>query len=95
MSSAGKPRVAVVGTGGTISSVGKHGLDLVNYGNNNTKYNAVEQVDASRAKGAVLGFGGALLAGAKTSPFSVFFSVVGFIAVAVVFQYLASHPESL
>lgn len=44
---------------------------------------------------AVLGFGGALLAGAKTSPFSVFFSVVGFIAVAVVFQYLASHPESL
>ncbi|MDY6808094.1 flippase-like domain-containing protein [Gordonia sp. HNM0687] len=44
---------------------------------------------------AVLGFGGALLAGAKTSPFSVIFSVVGFIAVAVVFQYLASHPESL
>ncbi|WP_124708891.1 lysylphosphatidylglycerol synthase transmembrane domain-containing protein [Gordonia insulae] len=44
---------------------------------------------------AVLGFGGALLAGAKTSPFSVVFSVVGFIAVAVVFQYLASHPESL
>ncbi|MGC4962774.1 lysylphosphatidylglycerol synthase transmembrane domain-containing protein [Gordonia sp. DT218] len=44
---------------------------------------------------AVLGFGGALLAGAKTSPFSVFFSVVGFIAVVVVFQYLASHPESL
>lgn len=44
---------------------------------------------------AVLGFGGALLAGAKTSPFSVFFSVVGFVAVAVVFQYLASHPESL
>ena len=27
---------------------------------------------------AVLGFGGALLAGAKTSPFSVFFSAVGF-----------------
>ncbi|MEE4022221.1 YbhN family protein [Gordonia sp. PKS22-38] len=44
---------------------------------------------------AVLGFGGALLAGAKTSPFSVVFSVLGFIAVAVVFQYLASHPESL
>ena len=33
---------------------------------------------------AVLGFGGALLAGAKTSPFSVFFSAVGFVAVAVV-----------
>lgn len=44
---------------------------------------------------AVLGFGGALLAGAKTSPFSVVFSIVGFVAVAVVFQYLASHPESL
>ncbi|MFW0794256.1 YbhN family protein [Gordonia sp. CPCC 205515] len=44
---------------------------------------------------AVLGFGGALLAGAKTSPFSVVFSIVGFIAVAVVFQYLASHPEVL
>ncbi|GAC50473.1 lysylphosphatidylglycerol synthase transmembrane domain-containing protein [Gordonia aichiensis] len=44
---------------------------------------------------AVLGFGGALLAGAKTSPFSVFFSAAGFIAVAVVLQYLASHPESL
>ncbi|MFF0709826.1 lysylphosphatidylglycerol synthase transmembrane domain-containing protein [Gordonia sputi] len=44
---------------------------------------------------AVLGFGGALLAGAKTSPFSVVFSAVGFIAVAVVLQYLASHPESL
>lgn len=44
---------------------------------------------------AVLGFGGAVLAGAKTSPFSVIFSVVGFVAVAVVLQYLASHPESL
>ncbi|WP_244970789.1 lysylphosphatidylglycerol synthase transmembrane domain-containing protein [Gordonia jinghuaiqii] len=44
---------------------------------------------------AVLGFGGALLAGAKTSPFSVVFSVAGFLAVAVVLQYLASHPESL
>lgn len=44
---------------------------------------------------AVLGFGGALLAGAKTSPFSVVFSIVGFVAVAIVFQYLASHPEVL
>ena len=46
MGNGGKPRVAVIGTGGTISSVGKHSLDLVNYGNNNTKYDAVEQVDA-------------------------------------------------
>lgn len=44
---------------------------------------------------AVLGFGGAALAGAKTSPFSVMFSVIGFIAVIVVLQYLATHPESL
>ncbi|ATD72522.1 MULTISPECIES: lysylphosphatidylglycerol synthase transmembrane domain-containing protein [Gordonia] len=44
---------------------------------------------------AVLGFGGAMLAGAKTSPFSVVFSVAGLLAVAVVLQYLASHPESL
>jgi L-asparaginase len=46
MNSTAKPRVAVIGTGGTISSVGKHSLDLVNYGHNNTKYDAVEQVDA-------------------------------------------------
>lgn len=44
---------------------------------------------------AVLGFGGAVLAGARTSPFSVMFSVIGFVAVAVVLQYLATHPESL
>lgn len=44
---------------------------------------------------AVLGLGGAVLAGAKTSPFSVFFSVAGFLAVALVLQFLASHPESL
>ncbi len=44
---------------------------------------------------AVLGLGGAVLAGAKTSPFSVVFSIVGFIAVALILQYLASHPESL
>ena len=29
------PRVAVIGTGGTISSVGRHGLDLVAYLENN------------------------------------------------------------
>ncbi|MFT4044644.1 MAG: YbhN family protein, partial [Gordonia sp. (in: high G+C Gram-positive bacteria)] len=44
---------------------------------------------------AVLGFGGAVLAGAKTSPFSIIFSVVGFLAVALILQYFASHPESL
>lgn len=44
---------------------------------------------------AVLGLGGALLAGAKTSPFSVVFSVIGFIAFAATLQYLASHPEIL
>lgn len=44
---------------------------------------------------AVLGLGGALLAGAKTSPFSVIFSVSGFIAFALVAQYIARHPESI
>ncbi|GAA2061602.1 YbhN family protein [Williamsia deligens] len=42
---------------------------------------------------AVLGIGGALLAGAKTSPFSVIFSVGGFLAFGIVAQYIASHPE--
>ena len=28
---AGKPRVAVIGTGGTISGVGRHSLDLYEY----------------------------------------------------------------
>lgn len=44
---------------------------------------------------AVLGLGGALLAGAKTSPFSVIFSISGFIAFAIVAQYVARHPESI
>jgi uncharacterized protein (TIRG00374 family) len=44
---------------------------------------------------AVLGLGGALLAGAKTSPFSVIFSISGFIAFALVAQYIARHPESI
>ncbi|GAC78930.1 hypothetical protein SAMN04488550_0440 [Gordonia malaquae] len=44
---------------------------------------------------AILGLGGALLAGAKTSPFSVIFSVAGFLAFMVGAQYLASHPQSL
>lgn len=44
---------------------------------------------------AVLGFGGALIAGAQTSPFSVIFSVGAFIAFVVVMQYVASRPETL
>ncbi len=44
---------------------------------------------------AVLGFGGAVLAGAKTSPFSMVFSIAGFVAIVLVFQYLATHPDSL
>jgi len=44
---------------------------------------------------AILGLGGVLLAGAKTSPFSVIFSVAGFLAFMVGAQYLASHPQSL
>ena len=44
---------------------------------------------------AVLGLGGALLAGAKTSPFSVIFSVAGFLLFAVTAQYVASHPQVL
>lgn len=44
---------------------------------------------------AVLGLGGAIMAGAKTSPFSIIFSIVGFVAVAVIMQYLAKNPESV
>ncbi len=44
---------------------------------------------------AVLGLGGALLAGAKTSPFSVIFSISGFIAFVIAAQYVAGHPESI
>lgn len=44
---------------------------------------------------AVLGIGGALLAGAKTSPFSVIFSIGGFLAFVIVAQYVASHPDMM
>ncbi|WP_299569958.1 YbhN family protein [uncultured Williamsia sp.] len=44
---------------------------------------------------AVLGIGGALLAGAKTSPFSVIFSIGGFLAFVILAQYIASHPEMM
>ncbi len=46
MAASSKPRVALIGTGGTISSVGKDGLDLVNYTKQNRKYDAVEQLAA-------------------------------------------------
>lgn len=42
---------------------------------------------------AVLGLAGAILAGAKTSPFSIIFSICGFLAFLAVAQYLATHPE--
>ena len=32
-----KPRVAFVGTGGTISSIARHALDLINYPDDGTK----------------------------------------------------------
>lgn len=44
---------------------------------------------------AVLGLGGGLLAGAQTNPFSVIFTVIGFVLFVVVMQYLAGHPESI
>ncbi len=44
---------------------------------------------------AVLGLGGALVAGAKTSPFSIIFSISGFIAFAWAAQYIARHPQSI
>lgn len=42
---------------------------------------------------AVLGLAGAILAGAKTSPFSIIFSICGFLAFLAVAKYLATHPE--
>ena len=43
--STGLPKVVVVGTGGTIHSVGKNSLDIVRYGENKTMY------DVDRAAG--------------------------------------------
>ena len=40
------PKVVVVGTGGTIHSIGKNTLDIVRYGANDTKYVASELVAA-------------------------------------------------
>ena len=36
------PKVVVVGTGGTIHSVGKNSLDIVRYGENKTMYDVTE-----------------------------------------------------
>lgn len=44
---------------------------------------------------AMLGVGGALLAGAKTSPFSVIFSAAALIVFLAIVQYMASHPQVL
>ncbi|MFZ2511079.1 MAG: YbhN family protein [Gordonia sp. (in: high G+C Gram-positive bacteria)] len=44
---------------------------------------------------AVLGLGGAILAGARTSPYSVIFSLSAFIILIALVQYLATHPEIL
>lgn len=44
---------------------------------------------------AVLGLLGATLAGAKTSPFSVVFSVALLIGFLVTAQYVASHPDGI
>ncbi|MGC5024113.1 lysylphosphatidylglycerol synthase transmembrane domain-containing protein [Tsukamurella sp. DT100] len=44
---------------------------------------------------AVLGLAGALLAGAKTSPYSVLFSVGMLVVFIVLVQYVASHPDGL
>ena len=41
-----RPRVAVIGTGGTISSVGRHALDLVAYVDNNKIYEVDELLNA-------------------------------------------------
>ncbi|CAM4109988.1 MULTISPECIES: lysylphosphatidylglycerol synthase transmembrane domain-containing protein [Tsukamurella] len=44
---------------------------------------------------AVLGLVGGLLAGAKTSPYSVIFSVALLVVFLVMMQYVASHPDGL
>ncbi|GAA3024627.1 YbhN family protein [Gordonia defluvii] len=44
---------------------------------------------------ATLGIGGAVLAGARTNPYSTMFSILGFVAFVAVLQYLASHPATV
>ena len=40
-----KPKVAVIGTGGTIASIGKNPLDIVDYGANKTMI-GIEESDS-------------------------------------------------
>ena len=44
-------KVVVIGTGGTIHSIGKNSLDIVRYGENNTKYDAVQLLEAGHGVG--------------------------------------------
>lgn len=44
---------------------------------------------------ATLGIGGAVLAGARTNPYSTMFSILGFIAFVAVLQYLSTHPATV
>ena len=41
----GKPRVALIGTGGTISSIGRHALDLIEYPDTGIKLSADEVLE--------------------------------------------------
>jgi L-asparaginase len=40
------PKIVVIGTGGTIHSIGKDTLDIVRYGENKMKYDAVQLLEA-------------------------------------------------
>ncbi len=42
MTQSAKPKVAFIGTGGTISSIGRHALDLLDYGANDKRMHAEE-----------------------------------------------------
>ncbi|MFT4199685.1 lysylphosphatidylglycerol synthase transmembrane domain-containing protein [Gordonia sp. (in: high G+C Gram-positive bacteria)] len=44
---------------------------------------------------ATLGIVGALMAGVRTNPYSVMFSIIGFIAFVAVLQYLSTHPATV
>jgi uncharacterized membrane protein YbhN (UPF0104 family) len=44
---------------------------------------------------ALIGFGGAFLAGVKTTPFSLIFMVGGFLAFLFLAQFIASRPEDM
>lgn len=44
---------------------------------------------------ALIGVGGTFLAGAKTTPFSLIFSIAGFLAFLVLAQFIASRPDDV